>query len=205
MKRFQFTLQTLLAWREQKEQTAQRRYAQALGDSERVRVKMRSMEADLERCWEAVREQIMAGISAGSLARLRSYTARVEERRKQLQREYQTACRIAEQARCDMVCAMQNRKALEHYRARRRLAFDLAAARGEQRFLDDLAARPSALGAAMPACKRAVGIERHPSTKGGESNSTFAGSKMLEPTELALTDAGNASAPTEIQMPGLPG
>ena len=148
MKAFRFRLQAVLTLREQAEQAAEQRCAQAYVEVENATARVRSVEAEIDATEQAHRAQLAVGPRASQLEQLRLYTGLLDERRLHLARELTDARRRAEEARAQLLLATQKREALERLRGRQRRAHDYDSARAEQRTLDELASRAQGLSQA---------------------------------------------------------
>lgn len=136
MKRFHFSLQSVLSLREQLEQEAERRYAAALAAHEAVLEQIRQLQREFEATWEQQRANYHAGVPVWRAEQLHAYAVLLEERKRQLEAERQKATQAMEKARQQMVQATQQREILDKYRERRRKAYDYAAAQAEQKEMD---------------------------------------------------------------------
>ena len=141
MKRFHFTLQPIRTLREQKEQAAQQKYAQAVRACEDAARRLGETTRALQSGWTVLGEELARGSAATQLARVRAYCVVVEERQKADQAALDQAQQTARQVWQQLVLAMRDREVMDHFHDKQRRAYDREVQRGEQKILDDLAAR----------------------------------------------------------------
>jgi len=145
MKTFRFRLQAVLVLREQSEQAAQQRCAQAYAAVEDAARQVRSAEVEIDAAEQAHRVQLVNGPRASQLEQLRLYAGLLHDRRRQLSRELAEARRRADDARRQLLLATQQRETLERLQGRQRRIHDYQNARAEQHSLDELVGRGPAL------------------------------------------------------------
>jgi flagellar export protein FliJ len=139
MKPFRFSLQSLRVLREQKEQEAQKRYADALRACETAAARVQAASEELTGCWQTLSKKLSSGVAATELLRARAWCNVLELRL----RERAT---ILEQARFavdavwhEMLLASRERESLDRLHDKKRRAHDREAQRLEQKTLDELA------------------------------------------------------------------
>jgi len=145
MKAFRFSLHAILTLREEREQEAQRLYAQKLRAVEAVEAELAAVGQRLIALAAEQHARLQAGLPANELERLGRYCVVLEERLIRLRLDRARAQQTAEAARAALVKATQDRQALEKYREKLHRAYDYTQARNEQKLLDDLASRTSTL------------------------------------------------------------
>jgi flagellar export protein FliJ len=138
MKRFRFPLESVRTLREHKEREAQQHYAAAIRASEEAARRLQVLTLEMESCWGALREQLVALTSVAALAHGQAYAAVLEERRRHLAAALLTARERVEQAWRSLAGAARDRSALEHYRTRLLLRHRGAAQMEEQKHLDEV-------------------------------------------------------------------
>jgi flagellar export protein FliJ len=148
MKAFRFRLHAVLTLREQAEQAAQQRCAQAYTVVEAAATRVRHVEAEIDAAEQAHRAQLASGPRAGDLEQLQAYSTLLHERRRRLARELADARRRADEAWRELLLATQQREALEHLRGRQQRVHDYQTARTEQQTLDELVGRGPTLSGA---------------------------------------------------------
>lgn len=147
MKRFHFSLQPLRTLREQKEQLAQRHYAEVLRAVEEAESRVQATLAELESCWSWLREQMSDAGFVERLDRTRAYCAVLDERRKQEQAVVEREQERLNEAWEAMLRATRDREALDRFLEKRRRAYDREVQRQDQKALDELGLRaPAATG-----------------------------------------------------------
>ena len=151
MKPYRFRLQSVLALREQLEQSAQQLCALRYAAVETALTRVRAAEAEIDAVEIAHRAQLANRPKATQLEQMRLYALLLHDRRKELERELAEARRQAEEARKQLMLATQHREALERLRDRQRRVHSYHAARVEQNTLDELSSRLAPLTALRPA------------------------------------------------------
>ena len=141
MKGFRFSLQAILTLRQEAEQAAQRQYALRLTAVQAAEARLAALDQEVQGVWARREKALAQGVQAHEVEALGSYGAGLAEQRKTLVTEVQKARDAAHLAWQQLLRASQERETLDRYRKRRRLEFDQAQARAEQKMLDDLAGR----------------------------------------------------------------
>jgi flagellar export protein FliJ len=159
MKPFRFRLQSIRALREQKEQIAQQRFAEAMRACEEAAFQLQKASDELAAGWTSLCEELSAGVAATKLLRTRAWCNVLEQRQKDRALALQHAQRVMDAAWRDMMAATREREMLDCYHDKCRRAYDLAAQKEEQKRLDDIgvqrAQRPGLLtGPARPGRNR---------------------------------------------------
>lgn len=139
MKPFRFSLQPLRVLREQKEQTTQQRYAQALRVCEQAAALVQSTSEELHDYWSTVGREIAAGVDGAQLLRARAWCNALEIRLKDRTATLEGARQQAETVWKELMQATRDREALDRFHHKRRHAHDRELQREEQKNLDELA------------------------------------------------------------------
>jgi flagellar FliJ protein len=151
MKRFKFSLESLLVLRQREEQAALEEYSRALLERDRAMSRVAAAETELAQTWSALRNEMADGCPAAKIAYARSYCREVEETKTQCERALQQAELKLNQANRKMVLALQSREAVEKFRDRQREGYDREMRREEQKLIDDLVSSRLAQSLAMQA------------------------------------------------------
>src|SRR6185503_18857355 len=83
MKQFRFSLQPIRVLREQKERTAQQRFAEAMTACEEATYELHEASEALASGWTALCEELSAGVSATKLVRTRAWCSVLEHRQRE--------------------------------------------------------------------------------------------------------------------------
>jgi flagellar export protein FliJ len=141
MKTFRFPLQSLRVLREQKEQAAQKNYAEVLRACEDAAARVKAAGDELSASWTTLSKELTAGVTAMELLRTRAWCNALELRLKE-------RTGILEQARLAvdavwqvMLDATRDREALDRYYKKNRRTHDRKAQAEEQKHMDELAMR----------------------------------------------------------------
>ncbi len=149
MKTFKFRLRAVQVLREQAEREAQQRYARALATVTSAATRLQAADAAIASADKARQTRLAAGAPAWELEQARLYSALLEERRNRCVRDLIEARQRAETARRQLAAASQQHEGLKRLRARQQRRHDYAAARAEQKVLDELAGRTPTLAQAL--------------------------------------------------------
>ncbi len=141
MKPFKFTLQPLKTLRQRQEQRALEAYARALLERTRAAEEVRAADCMVAQARAAWRQLSDGGCAAIELARQSAHCRELAERRKDRQSALEAAERLANSRLQDVLRARQQLQTVEKFLKRRRADYDRAAAREDQKFLDELAQR----------------------------------------------------------------
>jgi flagellar export protein FliJ len=145
MKTFKFRFRAVLVLREQVEREAQQRYARAIAVVNGAAGRLAAAEGALASADQARELRLAAGAPAGELEQARQYSVLLTERRNRFTRELNDARQRAETARQQLAAASQRCEALERLRGHQQRRHAYAAARAEQKILDELTGRTHAL------------------------------------------------------------
>jgi flagellar FliJ protein len=148
MKAFRFRLDAVLNLREQAEQKAQQRCAEAQRAVQRAIAQLEAADSAVDEAEAQHRALIRGGCQAGQLQKMRLYEVELRHHRDRRADELATAREQAEEARTRLVAATQAREVMEHLRHRQRRAFEYEAARADQKALDEMSARGLTLATA---------------------------------------------------------
>ncbi len=147
MKPFRFPLDAVLTLREEVEQEAQRAVARALAAVRQVQADLVALTAEADRLAVELNSRLTQGLAAAELERFGNYRGLLAERRVRREQDLAMAEASVHESRQRLLKATQDRQALENYRTKLRARFDYRQSCEERKLLDDLAGRPSALGA----------------------------------------------------------
>ncbi len=146
MKRFQFSLQSIRVLREQRERAAQQHYAAALRVCEEAAFQLHAASEELAAGWEALCQDLAAGVTATRLVRTRAWCSVLEARQQERDAALKAARQAMNTAWRDMMLAMRGREALDRYHDKCRRLYDRDAQREEQKRLDELGLRLNITG-----------------------------------------------------------
>jgi flagellar export protein FliJ len=155
MKPFRFSLQSLRVLREQKEQLAQQRFADALHACEEAAFQLHLASEELAAGWTSLCQDLSTGVPATKLMRTRAWCSVLEQRQKERAVTLQTARRAMDTAWREMMNAARDREVLDSYHDKCRRAYDREAQREEQKRLDELGVRRSVASSRMPGLNEA--------------------------------------------------
>ena len=141
MKAFHFTLEAVGTVRQRQEQKAMERYAQSLVLRQRALEALEAAERALHACWKEWRERLAGGCAAAEAAQAYAYQRSLVQRRDEGAQALQTAERRVNAALQGMLVARQEREVVDKCHDRQKARYRREQARGEQKFLDDLAGR----------------------------------------------------------------
>jgi flagellar export protein FliJ len=141
MKTFRFPLQSLRVLREQKEQAAQKRFADALRACEEAAAQVKAAGAELSACWGTLGRELSAGVAAIDLLRTRAWCNVLELRLKERAASLEKARLAVDAVWHEMTLATRDREALDRYHNKKRRAYDRKVRAEEQKALDELAVR----------------------------------------------------------------
>jgi flagellar export protein FliJ len=158
MKAFRFSLQPIRVLREQREQDAQRNFAEAMRVCEEAAFQLQAASDELAAAWTALCEELSTGAVATKLIRTRAWCSVLELRQKERTTALQKAQRLMDHAWREMVAASRDRKALDSYYDKCRRAHDRKAQREEQKMMDEIGVRRTML----------PGLLNHPRRRGME-------------------------------------
>lgn len=141
MKSFRFSLQSLRVLREQKEQLAQKHYAEALRASEEAAGRLKTAGQELAAARSVLCKEVLVGSTISRLQQIRSWCRQLEEHCEQLAAALKSAEEIVARAWREMLLATRDRKMLDNLHQQRRRAYDYAVQREEQKHLDEMGLR----------------------------------------------------------------
>lgn len=141
MKSFRFPLQSLRVLREQKEQTAQKHYAEVLRACEDAAARVKAAGDELSASWNALGQELAAGVTAMELLRTRAWCNALELRLKERTGLLEQARLAVDKVWQEMLNATRDREALDRYYKKNRRAHDRKVQVEEQKQLDELAMR----------------------------------------------------------------
>jgi len=139
MKRFHFSLSALSVLREQQEQAAQKKYAEALRFCEEAAQRVQTASNELTSSWHELTTKLSAGVSAVEFLRSRAWCNVLELRLKERTVALEQARLNVDAVWQDMLVATRDRESLDRFHKKRRQAYDREVQRVEQKELDELA------------------------------------------------------------------
>ncbi len=143
MKRFRFALQPIRVLREQKERTSQQRFAETMRLCEEAAFRLQEASDALAAGWDALCQELSAGVAATKLMRSRAWCSVLEHRHKERNEALNSARRVMDTAWREMMLATRDREALDRYHDKSRRAYEREAQRDEQKTLDELGVQRS--------------------------------------------------------------
>jgi flagellar export protein FliJ len=141
MKSFHFTLEAVGTLRQRQEQKAMEQYAQSLIARRRAVDGLEAVERQLSACWEDWRGRLAGGCAAAEAAQAHAYQRSLTQRRDECIQALETAERRVNAALHGMLLARQQREVVDKCFDKQKARYQRELARGEQKFLDDLAGR----------------------------------------------------------------
>jgi len=139
MKRFNFSLSALSVLREQQEQAAQKRYADALRVCEDAALRVQKASNELTTSWHELTAKLSAGVSAVEFLRSRAWCNVLELRLKERTVALEQARLNVDAVWQEMLVATRARETLDRFHKKKRQAYDREVQRLEQKELDELA------------------------------------------------------------------
>ena len=139
MKSFQFSLAALSVLREQQEQTAQKKYVEALHFCEEAATRVEAASQELMNCWRDLTGKLSAGVSAVEFLRARAWCNVLELRLKERTTALERARLEVDSVWQEMLVATRDRESLDRFRDKKRRAYNTEVQRVEQKELDELA------------------------------------------------------------------
>jgi flagellar export protein FliJ len=139
MRPFRFSLQPILALKEQAEQTARERYAETLRACEDAAARVQQASAELTECWTGLCDKLAAGVNSSELLRSRAWCNVLELRVKERAAALETARHAVDAVWQELMVASREREGLDRLQDRRRAAYKRQAQAAEQKALDELA------------------------------------------------------------------
>jgi flagellar export protein FliJ len=139
MKSFHFSLSALSVLREQQEQAAQKKYADALHFCEQAAAHVQTASGELMGCWHDLNGKLSAGVSAMEFLRARAWCNVLELRLKERTTALEQARLKVDAVWQEMLVATRDRETLDRFHKKKRRAYDTEVLRKEQQELDELA------------------------------------------------------------------
>src|ERR1700742_389318 len=144
MKRFHFSLSALAVLREQQEQAAQKKYAEALRTCEDAAGRVQTASRELSNCWQELNGKLTAGVSAMEFLRSRAWCNVLELRLKERTAALEQARLKVDAVWHEMLVATRDRESMDRFHDKKRRAYDREVLRNEQKELDELAVQLAA-------------------------------------------------------------
>jgi flagellar export protein FliJ len=141
MKSFRFTLEALGTVRQRQEQRAMEQYAQSLAARRQAVEGLEAVERQLSACWQDWRGRLAGGCAAAEAAQAHAYQRLLAQRRDECALALETAEQRVTAALQGMLLARQQREIVDKCCDKQKARHRREQARGEQKFLDDLAGR----------------------------------------------------------------
>jgi flagellar export protein FliJ len=139
MKAFHFSLSALSVLREQQEQAAQKKYADALHFCEEAAGRVQTASQELMGCWHDLTGKLTAGVSAVEFLRARAWCNVLELRLKERTTALEQARLKVDAVWHEMLVATRDRETLDRFHNKKRRVYDMEVQRQEQKELDELA------------------------------------------------------------------
>jgi len=141
MKPFRFTLEAVSTLRQRQEQKAMDQYARTLIARRAAASGLEAVERELSGCWQEWRKQLAGGCAAAEAVQALAYQRSLAQRRDECVLALETAERRVNAAMKGMFLARQQREIVDKCFDKQKAHYQRELARGEQKFLDDLAGR----------------------------------------------------------------
>jgi flagellar export protein FliJ len=141
MKSFHFTLEALGTLRRRQEQKALDQYAQSLIARHQALDRLEAVEHELSVCWQELRKQLAGGCTAAEAAQAHAYQRSLVQRQNECTGALETAERRVNATLQSMLLTRQQREIVDKCFDKQKASHQREQARGEQKFLDDLAGR----------------------------------------------------------------
>lgn len=141
MKSFRFTLEALRTLRQRQEQKAMERYAKMLLARRQTFDALDAAHRELSACWQEWREKMAAGCTAADGTKAQEAQRVLSQRRDECAHALQTAERRVNAALQAMLLARRQREIVDKYCEQQKARHRRELARGDQKFLDDIAGR----------------------------------------------------------------
>jgi flagellar export protein FliJ len=139
MKSFHFTLEAVGTLRQRQEQKAMEQYAQSLIARRQALDRLKAAEGELSACWQEWRDRFAGGCTAVEAAQAHAYQRSLAQRRDECTLALETAERRVNASLQNMLQARRQREIVDKCYDRQKARHQREQARGEQKFLDDLA------------------------------------------------------------------
>jgi len=141
MKHFQFTLEAVSIVRQRQEQKAMELYGHTLANQQKAREALEKAEGELHSAQDELRGQLTRGCAAQQAAQALAFQQTLSLRRHECAAAFETAERRVNAAFKALLHARRQREMVDKCFDRQLARHRRDLARGEQRFLDDLAGR----------------------------------------------------------------
>jgi flagellar export protein FliJ len=139
MKSFQFSLAALSVLREQQEQTAQKKYVEALHFCEEAAARVETASRELMTSWHDLTGKLSAGVAAMDFLRARAWCNVLELRLKERAAALEQARLKVDAVWQEMLVATRDRESLDRFQEKKLRAYNTQLQRAEQMELDELA------------------------------------------------------------------
>jgi flagellar FliJ protein len=139
MKSFHFSLSALSVLREQQEQAAQKKYADALRFCEGAAANVQRASHELMNCWHDLTGKLSSGVSAVEFLRARAWCNVLEMRLKERTTALEQARLKVDAVWQEMLLATRDRESLDRLHNKKRRAYNTEVQHKEQKDLDELA------------------------------------------------------------------
>ena len=139
MKAFKFPLESLLTLRQQREQSAQQKYSQALARCDEAARALKLAETELLTGHAMLDHELSNGASAARIMNLQMWCKVLEARRKECATALAGAQLEANEAFRAMTTAVREREALDKFYEKSRRVWERALLNAEQKIFDELA------------------------------------------------------------------
>ena len=139
MRKFRFTLDSVLTLRQRAEKEMTARYAQALLAQHQVIAQLDLIEKELNASRAEMRHDVTTGAHAAKLSQSLSYLTSLEKRRDHKIADLRNAERQVQSAMQAMLAARQQCEVVQKFFDKQKGRFNYECAREEQKFMDDLA------------------------------------------------------------------
>src|SRR5512133_1591751 len=113
MKPFRFSLQPILALKEQAEQTARERYAETLRACEEAAARVQKASVELTECWTGLCDKLAAGVNSSELLRARAWCNVLELRVKERAAALESARHAVDAVWQQLMLASREREGLD--------------------------------------------------------------------------------------------
>jgi flagellar protein FliJ len=148
MKRFRFSLESVLTLRQRREQTALEQYGRAVSARQQAVETLRVARAEWETICRVRTTLLKSEAVAGELARAQEYCRAKEDNVARREQEALRAQRVVEQTWEKLLETRRAREVVDKYGQRQRESYDRSCQREEQKAIDEMAQRCRENGAA---------------------------------------------------------
>jgi len=144
MKKFHFTLHSVLTVRRRQEDEATATYAETLLAQRQAVTRLDAVEGELNTSRHEMRGRLNAGCTAAAMTQSLLYHRSIEKRRDVCAADLNIAERRVQAALQAMLSARQQREVVEKFRTKQKSRFDYECADEERKLMDDLVSSRSA-------------------------------------------------------------